>query len=1049
MPAPRALAATVPPGFQETLVVDGLTAPATLAFAPDGRLFVGEQTSGRIKVVANGAATTFLDVNTVVPPGTQFDSYFERGLLGIAFDPDFATNGFVYVYHTLCKQPPASGTCPAGQSKNRVIRVYAAGDVADGATPAVIVDDIDSDAGNHNAGWIGFGPVDGKLYVATGDGGQDHTKSQNLASLSGKILRLEPDGTVPADNPYAGSQTFRGEVWAAGLRNPWRCRFRGDGRMLCADVGQDTWEELDVIFTANDYGWPTTEGPFTLAQYPTLTPPIYAYDHDGTGAAIMGGDFGDATNFPGDYGASYFFGDYVRGTIRRIVLDPTGTAAVSDALDFVSGLGGNSVTDIVAGPDGALYYTNIGAGSVRKVSYVATNHAPIAIADAPTKSGDPPLTVEFSSAGTLDEDGDPLTYSWNFGDGSALATTPNPTHQYAAAGQYRATLTVRDGKPAPGPSVATVDIVVGHRPVPLIAEPSDGAEFDAGDLLTLAGSATDVEDGPLAASSLTWKVVFHHADHTHPFLDALVGSPQAFTTANSGETDPDVWYEIVLSATDSDHMTGTTAIAVVPRTVDLTFETTPPGFGVTLDGEPHLTPFVVTSVVGMLRQIGAPAAAGYTFASWSDGGGETHVITAPPTPQTLTAAFAAPPTATPIESPTPDASATPAATTAPTPGDTASATSAVATPSADVSATAIATFTTGAPTPAVATPTAGASPGPLLGLADPAAARAAAACQRAIGRAAAAVVRTTLTGLGRCTNAIQRCIQSRRDDPTCITSARTVCTKGLGAASAATAKLLTTVTPRCPRTADLVAARGLDYAAFATQCNAVGNGADDVARLAVCIARRERCVSERLFQLEAPRAGELLAIAGVELPPGSCLTNRGGDGAYVAAADAKALTTCAATIGSAAAAFAASRVDAVAGCAQTVFECAQRKPDPAALAACMTRAGVACGRSADAAAGAAQSRARIDARCDEASLSYATLRAPAGANLDAVAGDCVEQGVDDIETLARFERCLAHQHECLAADLVRVAFPRAPALLVAVGRTLAPADCPAESAPAP
>jgi len=253
LPAPRALAATVPPGFQETLVVDGLTAPATLAFAPDGRLFVGEQTTGRIAIVKNGTATTFLDVNTVVPPGTRFDSYFERGLLGIAFDPEFATNGLVYVYHTLCKQPPPSGTCPAGQAKNRVIRVHAIGDVTDGGTPDVIVDDIDSDAGNHNAGWIGFGPVDGKLYVATGDGGEDHTKSQNLASLSGKILRLEPSGAVPRDNPYAGSQTFRGEIWAAGLRNPWRCRFRSiDGRLLCADVGQDTWEELDVISAAND-----------------------------------------------------------------------------------------------------------------------------------------------------------------------------------------------------------------------------------------------------------------------------------------------------------------------------------------------------------------------------------------------------------------------------------------------------------------------------------------------------------------------------------------------------------------------------------------------------------------------------------------------------------------------------------------------------------------------------------------------------------------------------------------------------------------------------
>src|SRR5206468_5995601 len=127
----------------------------------------------------------------------------------------------------------------------------------------------------------------------------------------------------------------------------------------------------------------------------------------------------------------------------------------------------------------------------------------------------------------------------------------------------------------------------------------------------------------------------------------------AFTTANSGETDPNVWYEIALSATDADHMTGTAAITVVPRTGDVTFETTPPGLAVTIDGQPHLTPFVLTSVVGMLREIGAPPPLGYAFASWSDDGVQTHVVTAPPTSQTLTAAFTAPPTATSVESRTP------------------------------------------------------------------------------------------------------------------------------------------------------------------------------------------------------------------------------------------------------------------------------------------------------------------------------------------------------------------------------------------------------------
>jgi len=295
----------VPLGFQDTLVAGSLSQPATLAFSPDGRLFIGEKASGKIRIVENGTLlpTPFLDLTQLVPPGTALDNYSERGLLGIAFDPAFATNGFVYLYHTLCTQP-SNGTCAGGASKNRVIRVHAVGNVTDGAAPVVILDGIDSDAGNHNAGWIDFGPVDHALYVATGDGGSDHTKSQNLGCLSGKVLRLETDGSIPTDNPYFGSPTARGEIWAAGLRNPWRCRFRNDGRLLCADVGQDTWEEVDVIFEANNYGWPTVEGPFTLAQFPTFTPPILWYGHNGADAAIMGGDFGAKTDFPGDYADS-------------------------------------------------------------------------------------------------------------------------------------------------------------------------------------------------------------------------------------------------------------------------------------------------------------------------------------------------------------------------------------------------------------------------------------------------------------------------------------------------------------------------------------------------------------------------------------------------------------------------------------------------------------------------------------------------------------------------------------------------------------------------
>ncbi|HEY2387115.1 MAG TPA: PQQ-dependent sugar dehydrogenase [Candidatus Binatia bacterium] len=1045
---------SVPLGFQDGIVASGLSQPAVLAFAPDGRLFIGEKASGKIRVVENGSLlpTPFLDVTQLVPPGTALDSYFERGLLGIAFDPAFATNGFVYVYHTLCKQP-VSGGCASGASKNRVIRVHAVGDTADGAAPVVVLDDIDSDAGNHNAGWIDFSPVDHALYVATGDGGSDHTKSQNLASLSGKILRLEADGSVPTDNPYYGSPTARGEVWAAGFRNPWRCRFRDDGRLLCADVGQDTWEEVNVVFEADNYGWPTVEGPSTLAQFPAFTPPIYWYGHNGADAAIMGGDFGAKTAFPGDYADSYFFGDYALGVIRRVVLDATGTSVVAPAEDFATGIGANTLTEVVAGPDGALYYTRILDGDVHRIVLITGNHSPVALAAPADTMGNPPLTLNFDASGSSDADGDPLTFTWDFGDGSPHATGVAPSHQYTQRGRYTVTLTANDGMPAPGPGTATATVVVGTPPEVSITQPLDGSAFDAGTTIPLAGNATDIEDGPIDPASLVWKIVFHHSDHTHPFIDALPSSPNSFATADSGETSPDVGYQIILSATDSDGMTGSASVSIVPHTVALTFETLPPGLSTTLDGEPFETPFAVTSVVGMQRAIGVPGAPGATFQGWSDGGAASHVVVAPAQPTTWVATFAtAAPTAaasvTPV-APTPTSaapSASPAATGSGAPASTAS-------PIASPVATASATPSPTAPAPS-ATPTLTAVPTPIptattLGLADPTAARSADACQRAVAQAALGASRGVLSALARCTSAVQRCVQSTPDDPSCLPKARAQCLKATGAATAATAKMTADVQKRCTDVARMTDAHGLGFAAVAADCAAHGDPAGDVAGLARCLARRSRCAAERLLQLEVPRAGELLELADVGLPADTCLVDQGGTGTHVDAAGAKALVQCTAAVGKAAATYVGARGGALGDCATALFTCVQRKPAPADFAACLGKAGSACARAANVAADDAKLRGAIDGRCGETKVPFTTLRSAAAANLDGAAGECAANGVADVQSLALFESCVAQQHQCLAADLVGMAVPRAAELLELVGRTLGPADCPTEAPPAP
>ncbi len=667
----------VPSGFQDTIVAS-VALPSALAAAPDGRLFVAEKATGRVRVIENGAllATPFVDVNGFVPSGTYFDSYFERGLLGIAFDPGFASNQLVYVYFTVCKQPanpPQPGTSTCQRSVNRIMRFQASGDVALAGSAFVVLDDVPNDAGNHNGGWIGFGPTDGKLYAAVGDGGAHATNAQDPFSLNGKILRVNRDGSIPADNPFAGQGSAgRPEVWALGLRNPYRCRFRADGRLLCGDVGQDTWEEIDVVFRAANYGWPTTEGPFTLSSYPDFTPPIHAYQHNGSQAAIIGGDFGAKTNFPGDHQQSFYFGDFARGVIGRAVLDASGTT-VQSLVDFATGLGANTVTDVVAGADGALYYTNYGAGTVRRIVAVNGNRSPIANASASPTTGAAPLAVQFSSAGSSDSDGDPITMTWSFGDGSAAQTAANPSHTYASAGTYTATLTVSDGKTSPGPGTDTVTITVGTPPAVTVTAPIDGATFHAGDLVALRGSATDAQDGTLPSSALHWQVVLHHEDHTHPYIDDIVGSPQSFYTATTGESSPNVAYEVILRATDSSGLTSSRSIVIVPETSDFTLATSPPGLSLTLDGQTQTTPATVTGVVGFIRTLGAPSpqtlnGATYVFANWSDGGAQTHDIVTPATDATYTARFVL---AAAMRTPTPAATPTRTANPTPTPtGDT-------------------------------------------------------------------------------------------------------------------------------------------------------------------------------------------------------------------------------------------------------------------------------------------------------------------------------------------------------------------------------------------
>lgn len=344
-------AATLPVGFTEALVSSGLSSPTAFAFAPDGRLFVCQQ-DGQLRVIKNGSllATPFLTV--------PVDSSGERGLLGVTFDPNFASNQFVYVYYTVNTTPRF----------NRVSRFTADGDVA-AAGSEVLVLQLDnlSSATNHNGGSIHFGP-DGKLYIAAGENANS-SNSQILTNVLGKILRLNADGTIPSDNPFFGVTSGNNRaIFALGLRNPFTFTFQsGTGRMFINDVGQSTWEEINDGISGSNYGWPTTEG---FTANPSFRSPLFEYGHGSsatTGCAITGGAFyNPAINrFPPQYTGQYFFADFCGGWIR--VFDP----ASAQAAAFATGI--SSPVDLTTGPDGNLYYLARGAGAVFRVEFTASS----------------------------------------------------------------------------------------------------------------------------------------------------------------------------------------------------------------------------------------------------------------------------------------------------------------------------------------------------------------------------------------------------------------------------------------------------------------------------------------------------------------------------------------------------------------------------------------------------------------------------------------------------------------------------------------------------
>jgi glucose/arabinose dehydrogenase len=348
-------ATTLPPGFIETDVASSLSSPTTMAFAPDGRLFIGLQT-GAIRIVENGV---LLPTPFVTVPTTGVG---EQGLLGIAFDPGFASNGYLYTYFTSQTDP----------IHNRIVRYTANGNVAVPGSETLIfrLTDLNAPRGQgHNGGAMIFAS-DGKLYVTVGDNFVA-PNAQLLNNIFGKVLRLNADGTIPVDNPFYNTASGDNRaIWAYGLRHPYNLAIdRNTNRMYINDVGYHSWEEVNLGIAGANYGWPTTEG---ATSNPAFTSPVYTYPNyatgSGQGCAITGGAFYDPVvqQFPSSYVGDYFFTDYCNSRIT--LLDSVTNTATQFATQA-----GPSIVALAIGPDGSLYYLMRGsttnAGAVKRISY--------------------------------------------------------------------------------------------------------------------------------------------------------------------------------------------------------------------------------------------------------------------------------------------------------------------------------------------------------------------------------------------------------------------------------------------------------------------------------------------------------------------------------------------------------------------------------------------------------------------------------------------------------------------------------------------------------
>lgn len=514
------------PTLTHTQFATGFDRPLDIAHCGDERLFIVEQ-DGRIKITdlsGNVNGTDFLDIDSRV-----INSGNERGLLGLAFHPEYKQNGYFYVYYS-------------NNSGNTVLSRFsvsaADSNIADPNTEQILMT-FNQPFSNHNGGCIKFGP-DGYLYVGLGDGGSGGDPSnyaQNPNSHLGKMLRIDVDNGnpygIPADNPFINDAGTLDEIWAVGVRNPWRWSFdRVTGDIWIGDVGQNSWEEIDFEPAGSgggiNYGWRCYEGTSTYntsgcGPVSNYAPPVYTYTNNFSFGCSVTGGFRYRGGLFGDLYGIYVFADYCSGRFFLIYSDGMGGWLNSDL-----GTNGRSVSSFGEDLWGELYYSDLSSGRIYKISTSGTDpSAAVNGGDAFCQGDSLTLSTPFNPA---------LTYQWYL-NGTAISGATSAEITVATAGNYHVVVTN-------GGNAANSDTVAVTMDAPVAAS------------LGSLGSTYCTDDGPVTLTGAPSGGTFSGPGVSDSIFDPAVAGAGthviSYSYANGACIDTDTQSVVVTVCVSSD-----------------------------------------------------------------------------------------------------------------------------------------------------------------------------------------------------------------------------------------------------------------------------------------------------------------------------------------------------------------------------------------------------------------------------------------------------------------------------------------------------------------